>query len=106
MRIIQARIKAAQDRLKKYVDTKRWKVEFEVGDKVLLKVSPMKRVHRFGIKGKLSPRFIGPSEITARVGKVAYRLQLPSEMEGIHNVFHVFQLRKYIVDPSHIIQQE
>jgi hypothetical protein len=71
-----------------------------VGDKVLLKVSPTKGIVRFGIKGKLSPRYIGPYLITARVGSIAYRLQLPESMAGVHPVFHVSMLRKYIRDPE------
>jgi hypothetical protein len=71
-----------------------------VGDEVLLKVSPIKGIVRFGIKGKLSPRYIGPYLITARVGSLAYRLQLPESMAGLHPVFHVSMLRKYIRDPE------
>ncbi|KAG8498480.1 hypothetical protein CXB51_005010 [Gossypium anomalum] len=78
-------------------------VEQKVGDKVFLKVSPWKKVLRFGRKGKLSPRFIGPYEISKQVGPVAYRLILPPELEKIHNVFHVSMLRRYRSDPSHII---
>jgi hypothetical protein len=71
-----------------------------VGDEVLLKVSPTKGIVRFGIKGKLSHRYIGPYLITARVGSLAYRLQLPKSMAGVHPVFHVSMLRKYIRDPE------
>ena len=77
-----------------------------MGDKVFLKVSPWKKVMRFGKKGKLSPRFIGPYEILERVGPVAYRLALPPELSKIHNVFHVSMLRRYRSDPTHIIQAE
>ncbi|KAE8701895.1 Rac-like GTP-binding protein ARAC3 [Hibiscus syriacus] len=84
-----------------------WKeIEFQVGDKVFLKVSPWKKILRFGRKGKLSPRFIGPYEITKRVGSVAYQLVLPHEMEKIYNVFHVSMLRKYRYDISHIVTPE
>ena len=106
VRMIQARIQAAQDRQKSYADLKRREEEFEVGDKVLLKVSPMKGVMRFGKKGKLSPKYIGPYEILARVGKVAYRLALPMELEKVHNVFHISQLRRYVPDATHILQPE
>jgi hypothetical protein len=75
-------------------------LEFAVGDEVLLKVSPTKGIIRFDIKGKLSPRYIGPYLITARVGSLAYRLQLPESMAGVHPVFHVSMLRKYIKDPE------
>ena len=74
-----------------------------MGGKVFLKVAPMKGVLRFGRKGKLSPRFIGPFEILERVGQVAYRLALPPILSGVHNVFHVLMLRLYISDPSHVI---
>lgn len=77
-----------------------------MGDKVFLKVSPWKNVLRFGKKGKLSPRFIGPYEILERVGPVAYKLALPPELDKIHNVFHVSMLRRYRSDPSHILPTE
>ena len=70
---------------------------------MFLKVAPMKRVMRFGKKGKLSPRFIGPYEIVTRIAKVAYQLRLPAEMSAMHNVFHVSMLCKYIADLSHIL---
>ncbi|XP_057538166.1 uncharacterized protein LOC130815695 [Amaranthus tricolor] len=69
-------------------------------------VSPMKGVKRFGVKGKLSPKFIGPFEILRRIGEVTYELALPPELDGVHNVFHVSQLRKYVYDPSHILSYE
>jgi hypothetical protein len=75
-------------------------LEFAVGDEVLLKVSPTKGIVHFGIKGKLSPRYIGPYLITAQVGSLVYRLQLPESMAGVHPVFHVSMLRKYIKDPE------
>ena len=63
----------------------------------------MRGVHRFGVRGKLSPRYIGPLEILKRVGEVAYRLALPPSLAGVHDVFHVSQLRRYVADPSHIL---
>jgi hypothetical protein len=78
-------------------------LQFEAGDSVFLKISPTKGVIRFGVRGKLSPRFIGPFEITERVGEVAYRLALPPSLEGVHDVFHVSQLRQYVKDPSHVV---
>ncbi|KAA3465884.1 pol protein [Gossypium australe] len=90
-------------RQKSYADLKRKEIEFQVGDKVFLKVSPWKKVLRFGRKGKLSPRFIRPYKITERIGPVAYRLALPSELEKIHDVFHVSMLCPYRSDPSHVI---
>ncbi|RVW60643.1 Transposon Ty3-G Gag-Pol polyprotein [Vitis vinifera] len=81
-------------------------LEFEVGDHVFLKVSPMKSVMRFGRKGKLSPRFVGPFEILERVGTLAYKVALPPSLSKVHNVFHVSTLRKYIYDPSHVVELE
>ncbi|XP_019171111.1 PREDICTED: uncharacterized protein LOC109166678 [Ipomoea nil] len=104
--MIRERLKAAQDRQKSYADPGRRPAEFQVGDKVLLKVSPTKGVMRFGRKGKLSPRFIGPYDIVERVGMVAYHLALPMELEKVHDVFRVSQLKKYIPDISHVIQPE
>ena len=75
-----------------------------MGDRVFLKVSPWKGVLRFGRRGKLRPRYIGPYENIARVGPVAYRLDLPPELSKVHNVFHVSMLRKYIPDPSHVLR--
>jgi hypothetical protein len=97
---------AAQSRQKSYADSKRSNVEFQVGEEVLLRVSPTKGVIRFNIKGKLSPRYIGPFVIVARVGKLAYRLELPESMKGVHNVFHVSMLRKYFRDPERQITME
>ena len=78
-------------------------LEFEVGDHVFLKVMPKRGVVRSGKRGKLSPRFIGPFEILERIGVVAYRLALPPNMSGVHEVFHVSMLRKYTPDPSHVV---
>ena len=73
---------------------------------MFLKVSPLKKVMRFGRKGKLSPRFIGHYEVIEKVGPVAYRLALPPELEKIHNVFHMSMLRRYKSDPSHVVSLE
>jgi hypothetical protein len=75
-------------------------LEFAVGDEVLLKVSPMNGIVHFGIKGKLRPRYIGPNLIIAQFGSLAYHLQLLESMAGVHTVFHVSMLRKYIMDPE------
>ncbi|KAL5577107.1 hypothetical protein UlMin_018806 [Ulmus minor] len=99
-------MQAAQSRQKSYANTRRRPLEFEIGENVFLKIAPMKGVMRFGKKGKLSPRFIGPYEILERVGKVAYRLALPPDLSKVHNVFHVSMLKKYISDPTHILQSE
>ena len=77
-----------------------------MGEKVFLKVSPWKGLMRFGRKGKLAPRYIGPYDIIGKVGPVAYALALSTELDRIHNVFHVSLLKKYHVDPSHIVQPE
>lgn len=105
VKVIRNCLKAASDRQKSYADLKRKEIEYQVGDKVFLKVSPWKKVLRFGKKGKLSPRFIGPFEVIERVGPLAYRLALPIELEKIHNVIHVSMLRRYCSDPSHVISQ-
>jgi hypothetical protein len=106
VRIIQQRMKAAQDRFKSYADLKKRVLEFKVGEKVFLKVSPTKGVKRFDQKGKLSPKFIGPYEIVERIGKLAYRLLLPQSLNRVHNVFHVSQLKQYIPDSSHVLIPE
>ena len=102
VQIIQQRLKAACDRQRSYANLKRKDIEYEVGDKVFLKVSPWKKILRFGKKGKLSP-FFGPYEILERVGPVAYRLALTLELAKLHDVFHVSMLRRYLSDPSHIL---
>ena len=84
----------------------RRKVEFEVGDMVFLKVTPMKGVMRFGKKGKLIPKFVGPFEILKHIGKVVYELALSPTLARVHNVFHVSMLRKYFPDPSHVLNYE
>ncbi|GJW73034.1 putative reverse transcriptase domain-containing protein [Tanacetum coccineum] len=97
------RLLAARSRQKSYADVRRKPLEFEVGDKVMLKVSPWKGVVRFGKRGKLSPRYIGPFKILSRVGPVAYKLELPRELQGIHNTFHVSNLKKCLSDEDLII---
>ena len=96
----------ATDRQKSYADMKRKDIRYKVGKKVFLKVSPWKKVMRFRKNGKLSTRFIGPYEVIEKVGPVAYRLALPSDLEKIHNVFHVSMLRRYQSDPSHVVSSE
>ena len=97
-------MKAVQSRQKSYTDEKRRPLEFEAGDTVFLKTSPMKGVMRFCQKGKLSPRYVGPFEILERVGKVAYQLALPPAISGLHDVFHVLMFRKYVADSAHILK--
>ena len=93
----------AQSQQKSYADVQRRLLEFEVGDHVFLKVMPKRGVVRFGKRGKLSPRFIGPFEILERVGTIAYRLALPPSMSGVHEVFHVSMLRRYTPDLAHVV---
>ncbi|GKE06212.1 reverse transcriptase domain-containing protein, partial [Tanacetum coccineum] len=95
---IKDRLKAARDHQKSYVDKRRKPLEFSVGDYVLLKVSPWKGMVRFGKKRKLAPRFVGPFEITKKVGPIAYRLDLPRELDGVHDTFHVSNLKKCLAD--------
>ncbi|GJW34802.1 hypothetical protein Tco_0057722 [Tanacetum coccineum] len=98
--LIKEKLKAARDRQKSYADNRRKPLEFEVGDRVMLKVSPWKGVIRFGKKGKLAPRYVGPLEILERIGPVAYRLRLPEELSGVHDTFHVSNLKKCLADAS------
>ncbi|GKC21838.1 hypothetical protein Tco_1023988, partial [Tanacetum coccineum] len=98
--LIKEKLKAARDRQKSYADKRHKPLEFEVGDRVLLKVSPWKGVVRFGKKGKLAPRYVGPFEILERIGPVAYRLRLPEELSGVHDTFHVSNLKKCLADAN------
>nr|GFA45467.1 putative reverse transcriptase domain-containing protein [Tanacetum cinerariifolium] len=95
---IKQRIQAARDRQKSYADLKRKPMEFQVEDKVMLKVSPWKGVVRFGKRGKLNPRYVGPFKVLERVGDVAYKLDLPEELSMVHNTFHVSNLKKCHAD--------
>jgi hypothetical protein len=94
VRMIRDNLKIAQSRQKSYADTQRRELTFEVGDYVYLKVSPMRSVKRFNMKGKLAPRYIVPFKIIEKHGEVAYPLELPKSLAGIHDVFHVSQLKK------------
>ena len=95
-------MKEAQDRQKSYADSRGRSLEFQMGDKVFLKVAPWKGIIRFGVKGKLTSRYINPFEIKERIRPVAYRLELPVYLDKIHNVFHVSLLRKANIDPSRV----
>nr|GEZ77810.1 retrotransposon protein, putative, Ty3-gypsy subclass [Tanacetum cinerariifolium] len=97
---IKNRLLTARSRQKSYTDVRRGPLEFNVGDKVMLKVSPWKGVIHFGKRGKPSPRFIRPFKILERIGPVAYKLELPRELQGIHNTFHVSNLKKCLSDES------
>ncbi|GKC73314.1 putative reverse transcriptase domain-containing protein, partial [Tanacetum coccineum] len=95
---IKQRIQAARDRQKSYADVRRKPLEFQVGDRVMLKVSPWKGVVHFGKRGKLNPRYIGPFKVLAKVGTVAYRLELPQQLSRVHSTFHVSNLKKCLSD--------
>ncbi|GJW38733.1 reverse transcriptase domain-containing protein [Tanacetum coccineum] len=104
--MIKQRMQAAQDRQKSYADRKRKPMEFEVEDRVMLKVSPRKGVVRFGKRGKLNPRYVGPFKVLAKVGKVAYRLELPQELSRVHHTFHVSNLKKCYADEPLVMPLE
>ncbi|GKC27667.1 hypothetical protein Tco_1034961 [Tanacetum coccineum] len=93
-------MQAAHDRQKSYADLKRKPMEFQVKDKVMLKVSPWKGVVRFGKRGKLNPRYVGPFKVLERVGSIAYKLELSEELSRVHNTFHVSNLKKCYADES------
>ncbi|XP_027181983.1 uncharacterized protein LOC113780376 [Coffea eugenioides] len=95
----------APSRQKSYADNRRKDLEFEVGDRVFLKITPLRSITA-GRGKKLQPRFLGPYKILQRVGKVAYRLELPPSLSRIHNVFHVSMLKKYYPDPTHVVRPE
>ena len=104
-KIIQIRnhLQTARDRQKSYADKRRKPLEFQVGDRVMLKVYPWKGVIHFGKCGKLNPRYIGPFTILDRIGPVAYQLELPQELRNVHDVFHVSNLKKCLSDETQVI---
>lgn len=104
MATIKQRLKEARDRQKSYADTKRIDRNFQEGSQVFIKIKPFKSFFRMGKGTKLSPRFVGPFTILERIGPVAYKLELPSHLRKMHNVFHVSMLRKYVPDPSHVLK--
>ncbi|TYK24155.1 Transposon Ty3-G Gag-Pol polyprotein [Cucumis melo var. makuwa] len=106
VKFIRERLKTVKDRQKRYADKHQRDLEFEVSDKVFLKLSPWKGVLRFGRKEKLSPKFIGSYEILECIGYAAYHLASPMELSSINDVFHVSMLRKYVPDPSHILEAQ
>ncbi|RVW36977.1 Transposon Tf2-11 polyprotein [Vitis vinifera] len=103
IQLIKEKLKTAQDRQKSYADKRRRPLEFEEGDWVFVKVSPRRGIFRFGKKGKLAPRFVGPFQIDKRVGPVAYKLILPQQLSLVHDVFHVSMLRKCTPDPTWVV---
>jgi hypothetical protein len=106
VRIVRENLRVAQTRQKSYADNRRRPLEFEEGDHVYLKVSPLHGMRRFKVKGKLSPRFIGPFRIFRRVGEMAYQLELPNNLSDVHNVFHVSQLKKCLRVPEEQLPME
>ena len=106
VKLIRDRLKVAQSRQKSYADTKHKKIVYEVGDRAYLRVSPLRGVKRFGVKGKLAPRFIGPYRVLERMGEVAYKLELPEGLSGVHDVFHVSQLKKCHAEMAEIPQRD
>nr|XP_009592285.1 uncharacterized protein LOC104089151 [Nicotiana tomentosiformis] len=103
VKLIQDHLHIAQSSHKSYVDKKVHDMAYMEGEKVLLKVSPKKGVMKYGKKGKLSPRFIGPIKILERVREVFYRFGLPPRLVGVHLIFHVYMLQKFHEDKSHVL---
>jgi hypothetical protein len=106
VRMIRENLRIAQSRQKSYADNRRRLLEFKEGDHVYLKVSPIRGMRRFKVKGKLSPRFIGPFLILKRVGEVVYQLKLPDHLSDVHDVFHVSQLKKCLRVPEEQLPME
>jgi hypothetical protein len=104
--MIRESLRVAQTRQKCYADNRRRPLEFEEGDHVYLKVSPLRGMRRFKVKGKLSPHFIGPFRVFRRVGEMAYQLELPDNLSDVHNVFHVSQLKKCLCIPEEQLPME
>jgi hypothetical protein len=104
--MIRDNLRVAQSRQKSYADIRRRELSFKEGDYVYLKVSPMRNVRRFNMKGKLAPRYVGPFKILERRGEVAYQLELPESLSGVHDVFHVSQLKKCLRVPEEQIPLE
>ena len=102
VKLIRDRLKVAQSRQKSYADSKCKETFYEVGDRVYLRVSPLRGVKRFGVKGKLAPHFVGPYKVLERMGEVAYKLELPEGLSGVHNVFHVSQLKTCLAEMADI----
>jgi hypothetical protein len=100
IKMVRENLKTAQSRQRSYADRRRRELSFEVGDYVYLKVSPIRGVRRFGVKGKLAPRYVGPYQIQAKRGEVAYQLDLPESLSAVHNVFYVSQLKKCLRVPE------
>ena len=106
VRIIRENLKTAQSRQKSQYDRHHKDMTYEIGDQAYLRVTPLKGTHRFGIKGKLAPHYIGPFRILAKRGEVAYQLELPPHLPRVHDVFHVSQLRRCFSDPIRRVDHE
>jgi len=106
VKLIQDRMRATQSRQKSYADKRRLPLEFDEGDHVFLRVTPTTGIGRVLKPRKLTPRFIGPYQITRRIGTTAYEIALPPHLSNLHNVFHVSQLRKYIASPDHVLESD
>jgi hypothetical protein len=103
---IHANILIAQSCQKSYTDKRRRPLQFEIGDHIYLRVSSMKGVCHFGIKGKLAPRYIGPYPIIDKYGSLSYQVELPSKLSRVHNVFHVSQLKRCLKPPTDIVIED
>ncbi|MCI17961.1 hypothetical protein A2U01_0039112, partial [Trifolium medium] len=106
VKMIREKMRASQSRQKNYHDKRRKDIEFQEGDHVFLRVASTSGVERALKSKKLTSRFIGPYQILERIGRVAYQIALPPSLLNLHDVFHVSQLRKYITDPSHVIEAD
>jgi hypothetical protein len=106
VQMVHEGLKVAQSRQKSYADKRTRDLSFEIRDFVYLKVSPMRGTHRFRVKGKLAPRYVGPFKIISRKGEVAYQLELPPQLVDVHNVFHVSQLKKCLRVPEEQLPME
>ncbi|XP_028095115.1 uncharacterized protein LOC114295122 [Camellia sinensis] len=104
VKLIQQRLRTAQSRQKSYADVRRRDREYEIGDHVFINVTPMKGQTRFGVKGKLAPRYVRPYEILEKINSVTYRVALLPVIEHGHNIFNVSMLRDYLRDPLHVIE--
>jgi len=106
VKVIKDKMHATQSRSKSYAGKRRRPLEFEVGDHVFLRVTPTTRIGRALKSRKLTPQFIGPYQITRRIGPATYEIALPPHLANLHNVFHVSQLRKYIANPIHVLEED
>ena len=106
VRIVREKLTTAQSRQQSQYDRKHKAMTFEIDEKAYLRITPLKGTHRFGIKGKLAPRYIGPFRILAKRGEVAYKLELPEGLSGVHDLFHVSQLRRCFSDPIRGVDHE